>query len=72
MFIKNDIKSSTIKAIAYDPDEKKLWLTFKSENLYEYNDVEREIADALVEAESKGKYFNQNIKDKYTWVKVEE
>jgi len=71
MFIKSDFKSSTIQSIAYDKDEKKLWLTFKS-GLYEYEGVEPELADALVESESKGKFFSANIKDKFTFVKVEQ
>jgi len=74
MLIVNDVESSTIKAIAYDEDEKKLWLTFKSDAMYEYLNVEPAIVNELVDAESKGKYFAAHIKNKpeYAYSKVEQ
>jgi hypothetical protein len=63
MLIKHDVGSSMIKAMAYDPDEKKLWLTFKSDALYEYRGVDQSLVNGFLEAESKGKYFRENIKD---------
>jgi hypothetical protein len=71
MFIK-EVESSSIKTVAYDKDEEKLWLRFKSDALYEYTGVEQQVAKDLVKAESKGHFFHENIKNKYPYAKVEE
>jgi len=62
MFIK-EVDSSSIKSVAYDKDEGKLWLRFKNDALYEYTGVSEQVAKSLVSAESKGRYFRENIKD---------
>ena len=71
MFIK-EVESSSIKSVAYDKDEGKLWLRFKSDALYEYQGVDQQVAKDLVGAESKGKFFHENIKNKFSYTKVEE
>lgn len=71
MLIK-ELDSSTIKTLAYDKDVNKLWLRFKSGALYEYQGVDLSVAQELVNAESAGHFFHENIKDKYTYEKVDE
>ena len=70
--ILNDVDSSAIDSIAYDKDEKKLWIRFTSGSLYEYRNVEESTVNELDEAESKGKYFHNNIKDRFDYEKVDE
>lgn len=72
MLFFNDVDSSAIKTIAYNGDEKKLWIRFQSDALYEYRDVEKETVTDLIKAESKGKHFAANIKNKFSYEKVVE
>ena len=71
--ILQEFNSSSIKTMAYDKDEKKLWLRFNSGDLYEYRDVDRETALNLIKADSKGRFFHEHIKPIFTdCEKVEE
>ena len=56
------VDSSAIEAVGYDPAARKLHVRFKDTGLYVYSGVEEGIAAALLAAESKGTYFNQEIK----------
>ena len=71
MFI-TEVDSTSIKSVAYDKEEEKLWLRFKSDALYEYRGVQEQTVKELVTAESKGKFFHENIKNKFDYEKVEE
>jgi hypothetical protein len=48
-----------------------LRVTFKGGNIYEYASVPLGTYNAFLAAESKGKYFQANIRDKYETKKVE-
>jgi hypothetical protein len=72
MFIITEVDSTSIKSVAYDKEEEKLWLRFKSDALYEYRGVQEQTVKELVTAESKGKFFHENIKNKFDYEKVEE
>lgn len=63
-------RSGMINKIAYDESEKLLTLTFNSGGAYSYKDVPKEVFDALLAAESAGKYFHAHIKGKYETEKV--
>jgi len=71
MFMK-EVESSTLKTVVYDKDQEKMWLTFKSDALYEYRAVPQQLVKDLVDAESKGKFFHENIKNKFDFEKVVE
>jgi hypothetical protein len=71
MLIK-EVESSSIKTVSYDKVEQKLWIRFQNDNLYEYRDVEKSIVDGLLEADSKGLFFANNIKSHYDFEKVED
>lgn len=62
-------RSSMITSYGYDEAEKVLQLTFTKGGTYDYQDVPKEVYDGMVEAESIGKYFLANIKDKYEFEK---
>lgn len=65
-----ELKSSNLRAAEYDPFMKTLILRFHTGGDYEYIDVERELFDELVKAESAGKFFHQRIRGKYDFLKV--
>lgn len=58
-------KSSMISDIEYDDVEKLLRVKFAKGGWYEYQDVSKKTYDEFINAESAGKYFLANIKDKY-------
>jgi len=78
-----EMESSQIARVAYAPDLNTLWVDFKptkkqTENgergsMYTYENVPQSTFDALLAAESVGKYFTEHIKkhpEIYPYVKV--
>jgi hypothetical protein len=58
----NTPKSSVIKSLDYNNDRKDLTVSFKSGKLYVYTPVSQQFFNKLQNAESKGKFFNKNIR----------
>lgn len=63
-------RSTMITEIEYDSEKKLLILIFGKGGKYEYSDVPKDIYEALLGAESIGKYFLANVKDKFETVKI--
>lgn len=62
-----DIPSTAIKKIKYDPKTQELYVTFQGSNKkYWYPRVPKEKVEELMEAPSKGEYFLKNIHDQYS------
>ena len=59
------VDSSSIEAVDYDPKSMELHVQFLKTGLYVYRDVPQHIFDELLNADSKGSYFNRNIKPAY-------
>lgn len=59
------VRSSVIRAIDYDGDLLILYIKFKSGTLYKYHRVPENIFNGLLNARSKGTYFNFRIKGRY-------
>jgi hypothetical protein len=62
------VTSSTVASVGYDPNSMTLEIEFTSSSVYQYFDVPEAEYRNLISAESIGKFFNQNIKDKYPWL----
>ena len=58
-----DVESTTLARVAYDATGQLLWLKFRSHAVYCYFGVPAAIHQALLEADSKGAYFNRHIRD---------
>lgn len=56
-------ESSSLKALRFSPDTDELYVKFKSGAVYRYEDVTMEEFAELTLAESRGKWFAQNIRD---------
>ena len=56
------VDSSTILSVGYDGD---LYVKFTSGSLYTYVNVPRNIYLGLIGAKSTGRYFTENVKDRY-------
>lgn len=62
-----DIPSTAIKKLKYDPKTEELYVTFQGSNKkYWYPRVPKEKIEAMMNAPSKGEYFMQNIHDQYS------
>lgn len=57
--------SSVIDRIAYDAVKRLLTVLFANGKLYQYNKVGSTVARDFMVAESKGRFFNQNIRGQY-------
>ena len=64
------VSSSMMTAVNYDEDSAELDITFVGGKTYRYSEVPQEIYDGLLEAESKGEFFNGQIKDRFSYREV--
>ena len=64
------VESSALRSIGYDEEKMILEAEFKSGKVYQYNEVPMEVFQNLINAESKGKFFNQNITNVYSFIKA--
>jgi len=62
--------SSTITSVEYDDEARELDITFTSGKKYRYFNVPLEIYAELLDAGSKGKFFNDNIKGAFAFAEV--
>ena len=59
------LRSSVLRSAGYDPATAELELEFISGDVYRYFAIPPSLHLALLEAESPGAFFNQNINEKY-------
>jgi hypothetical protein len=64
------VNSSNVASVKYYPDTHTLEVEFRNGNLYQYFDVPQSVYDALMNAESKGKFLNFEIKGVYRYARV--
>ncbi len=73
------VKSSTITQIGLLENTKMslgsqslniLRIIFTSGNIFDYYGVDKKVFDEFIKAESVGKFFHANIKDKYQYEKI--
>jgi hypothetical protein len=61
------VESSTLATVAYDEAQELLQLRFCSGSVYEYSDVPAAVHQSLLDAPSKGRYFNDAIRGRYPY-----
>jgi KTSC domain-containing protein len=61
--------SSVIRSFAYHSARRELEITFQTGRHYVYEDVPPEIYDAMRKAFSKGEFFNEHIRDRYSFTR---
>ena len=64
------VSSSNIAAIGYDPDTQTLEVEFNNGSIYQYFDVPQSVHEALMSAESAGRFLNARIRGRYRYAKV--
>ena len=64
------VESSNLLEVGYNEENKKLFVKFNSGWVYGYHEVEPGVFDQLLSADSKGKFFNANIKNSFNYERV--
>jgi hypothetical protein len=67
---RDPVKSSTLRAVGYDPEKKILEVEFNNGGVYQYFGVDKDIYDRLSAAQSAGKFFSSEIRGKYSTAKA--
>ena len=55
--------------MAYDVDQQMLQLEFRDQSVYRYFGVPANLYQDLLDAPSKGKYFNRFIRERFAYVR---
>jgi len=66
------VESTTMRTVGYDQTNQVLGVEFQSGAIYQYLDVRPAIHKELMASASKGRYFNREIRDIYTSVRVDQ
>jgi len=66
-----DVESTAISEIDYDDERAKLLVRFMSGERYVYVGVPAEVCRSFVEADSKGRFFQLQIRDRYPFNKLD-
>ncbi len=64
------VTSSQIASVGYDARREELEIEFHSGGIYRYYRVPEKVYNDLMQAESKGKFFNSQIKGSYEFKKI--
>jgi hypothetical protein len=64
------VESSMMTGVEYDESARELDIRFTSGKTYRYFDVLPDVYASLLEAGSKGQFFNEEIKDIYLFSEV--
>ncbi len=66
-----DVESTAINAVDYDADRAKLMVCFNSGERYVYVGVPDEVHRLFLDAESKGRFFQAEIRDRYPFNRLD-
>lgn len=66
------VLSSNIDGYLYLPEKSVMLIAFKSGGTYAYENVPNVVESDFVNASSKGKFFQSDIKDKYPMTKLDD
>lgn len=59
------VNSQAIRAVGYEPDSRRMKITFEQGDTYDFCNVPAYIYEGLMNARSKGEYYNDHIRDRY-------
>src|SRR5256714_14982043 len=63
------VESTTVRSVGYERRSRTMEIEFQSGTVYQYVDVPARVYEEFWRAESKGKYFNCEIRDLYAFVR---
>ncbi|MGE0903279.1 KTSC domain-containing protein [Dehalococcoides mccartyi] len=65
-----DVSSSNLARVRYSENTSTLEIEFQGGRVYQYFDVPKTIYEALLQADSKGLFFNTQIKGQFRYARV--
>ncbi len=68
---RQNVSSSNLASVGYDPDSQTLEIEFNHGGVYQYFGVPSSEYQALMAARSHGSYFSENIKEVYRYQKIQ-
>ena len=63
---RDPVSSSNLLSVGYDPRRKLLQIEFQNGNVYEFNGIEEDVWKGMRDSESKGQFFQRNIRPVFT------
>ena len=70
--VRQDVESSNIKSVGHSGARNVLVVEFLNGSIYLYKNVPVEVYTDMLEATSKGRYFNKHVKGTFECTKVED
>ena len=64
------VESTSLNAVKYEAESLNLFIEFEHGAIYRYSTVPQAIFDGMLAAESKGQFFNANIRNVYPYVRI--
>lgn len=68
--LRKPVDSATMRTVGYEAKGRILEIEFDSGVVYQYIGVPARVHQELMKAESKGRYFNNEIREVYPYVQV--
>lgn len=59
------VDSSAVSAVDYDDEARRLVVTFATGPTYAYDAVPRRVYETMLQAPSKGRFFNSEVRERY-------
>jgi hypothetical protein len=67
-----ELESTSLKSVAYDEEALILEVEFVEGGVYQYSGVPREIYEQLIDSESKGRYYVENVRNAFPYKRVDD
>lgn len=67
---RRSVASTNLGAVGYDAKTRTLEIEFLSGRVYQYHGVPQNMHDQLMQAPSKGRFFNTYIRDSYPFSRM--
>ena len=64
------VESSSLQSVGYDAASQVLEVQFRTGRVYRYFGVPPDVYNSLLQASSRGAFFNANIRDQYPFERV--
>lgn len=67
---RQNVQSSNLRSVGYDAKNQLLEIQFHSGGVYRYFGVPESVYQGLLQAQSKGSYFGNRIRDVYKYKRI--
>jgi KTSC domain len=64
------VESSSLLSVSYLPGRSLLEVEFRDRTLYQFFDVPPDCVEQLLSSNSKGSYFNRNIRNRFRYQRI--